>query len=562
MDVKEIFKRIVEIVKGLSLTNRIILGGVVCIVLLGILASISKSKETTYTSLFHRPLSMDEYASITQSLEKMKVDFKTRDDRYVLVQDEETGRKVRMKLAQEGQLPSSVKSWEIFDMNDWTTTDFDRDVKLRRALMGQMRKHLESLEWIERVDISLTMPEKKLYTSETQDASVSVSITPSPGFREYLSDKKKIKGLEMIILRGIDGLKAENIVVTDDTGVQLNDFKMDELNDRIKEVYEERKIITKEKEKIKSDIEKALLGILSHDRYRIVVDLDMNFSKQTEKRKEILPVVIKERTPGLAYDDSQVLPSVKVSEKIGDEEFRGQGYIPEGPPGQEANVPPGYKDNIDRWNQYNKKEQINNYTNGERHVETVRDPVEIVKKSVAVIVDGTWDFERDAQGNLVKEAGGYKRRYTPFPVEDLKKLEEMLQAQVGFDRKRGDQVVVKNIQFDRKADFQKQDREIERAEDIKRAVFLGAIMLFSFFVLVFVGGLIRNEMKRRKRQREIELEMERQREVEESLRTLMNDEQAVSDKVSESAKILEQIIEVVNKEPETVAKLLKNWILE
>ena len=66
----------------------------------------------------------------------------------------------------------------------------------------------------------------------------------------------------------------------------------------------------------------------------------------------------------------------------------------------------------------------------------VREPGKVLRLSVAVIVDGAYDS--DAKG---------ARKYKPRNVDELKQIETLVKAGIGFDAKRGDQVTITNLQF-------------------------------------------------------------------------------------------------------------------
>lgn len=56
--------------------------------------------------------------------------------------------------------------------------------------------------------------------------------------------------------------------------------------------------------------------------------------------------------------------------------------------------------------------------------------------SVAVLVDGTYKKEKD------------KNVYIPRPDADLKKYADVVRAAIGFNKDRGDQVIVENVPFE------------------------------------------------------------------------------------------------------------------
>ncbi len=561
---REILKKVTEALKKLSLQQKLIFGGVIVLVAGAIAFSVFFSAKTPEVLLFQRPLTVEQFGAVTKTLQDMKIPFTSKDDKYVIVKDEATGRSVRMKLAQDNKLPSGIKGWELFDMQKWSTTEFERNVNLRRAIQGEIRKHLESLDWIEQAEVTLTMPNRSLYTDKDQPVTASVTLIPAPGFLDNLVNKKIIQGVERIVALGVDGISRENIVISDGSGKQINDFAADDYENTIKQAIEENKIKDRERKKIEDKIRESLAGVLPGDRYKVAVDLELKFDKQSYEQKDILPIVVKPRTPGLPYDDSRVLDTLKVSSKKVVEKFKGQGHIPEGPPGQEPNLPPGYKEHLDRWNTYDKDEEINNYVNGEKKTTVVGDAVDIVKKSVAVTVDGTWEKELNAKGDPIFEQETFRRKYIQYPSEDLTKIADLVRGSINYDGTRGDLVVVRNVQFDRSEQFKREDLAYLKEKRFQQTLFFALLSLIGLFLISIAWRLIRQEMIRRQRLRERELARQRQLQRDEALRALETETpmETLSEADRKRMDLQDRAEQLAAERPEDVAKLIRSWLAE
>ena len=89
--------------------------------------------------------------------------------------------------------------------------------------------------------------------------------------------------------------------------------------------------------------------MLTADRVRIPrLEVEIDMSQQEISTHEVLPTVIREDNPLTPYDDSQLELYVPLSIESTEEQFRGTGFNPEGPPGQEGQTPPAYQDLQDR----------------------------------------------------------------------------------------------------------------------------------------------------------------------------------------------------------------------
>ena len=108
-------------------------------------------------------------------------------------------------------------------MDRWTTTDFERNVNLRRAISVSLEQHIESLSDVDRARITLVMPEKSLFTEDQKEVSASIIITPHPG-SDIVSNPKKIQGIIKLVKFAVEGLEDKNITISDTAGNVLSDF--------------------------------------------------------------------------------------------------------------------------------------------------------------------------------------------------------------------------------------------------------------------------------------------------------------------------------------------------
>lgn len=388
-----------EVTKKLNTNQKIIIAVILVLVLLSFVLLISYSSKSD-KAILYSDLNAKDFGEITKKLQEWKKEFTPADNKNIWVKPEDK-EYIKMKLAQEGLIPTGIKGWDLFDTQKWTTTDFERNVNLRRAVEGQMIKHLKSLkEDIEDVSIEVTMPAKELYIDEDVPWKASVIITPAP-YSDIINNKKKIKGIINLVSFGIDKLKSENIVVSDNRGNVLSDFSDDEKTDYLMRAREETKIIEQLRSKLQNDVYTGLGKFIGKDKVDVRVFLDVDFNQEEMEKKEYVPTELKKDNPATPYDESMSIEKIVRSEKDLSEKFQGYGYVPEGPPGVDENYPPGYKEASDKYGKYEKNENIKNYEIGEQKSVIKRMPYLIKKVSVAVWVDGIWKKVYDDASQLV-----------------------------------------------------------------------------------------------------------------------------------------------------------------
>lgn len=562
------FKKILENTKNLlsklNQTQKLILIGVVALVIVGFFFLISFSSKQTEALLFRTPLEQYDYMRITNKLTEWGVDYKSRDEEFIVVKDESSSAYLRMKLGQAGILPSGIKGWELFDTQSWTTTDFERDVNKRRAIIGEITRHIRLLDDVEEVSIQVTMPEPQLYIDNEEPYTASVIITPSP-YSDIPTNKKKIQGIIDLIAFGVDRLKPENVVVTDNHGNTLSDFDMDDEVTYLTRAKEEWKIKEKLRLKMQMEISEKLRSVLGKDKVDVSVEVDLDFDQKAVEKTEFIPIVKIQDNPETPYDETEVEMNVVRSEKDTKEYFEGVGFVPEGPPGVEPNIPPGYKETLGEGTKYEKTENVKNYEISQQISRIESAPYKIKRISVAVWVDGTWKkvFGDGAKPVITKE-GGIKREYIARTQEEMRSFEEIVKGAMGYDPSRKDTVVVQNIMFDRVKQFELEDAYIKRREQIRKTLLSALIALFAIFIITLAYRAIAREVARRKRIKEEELARQQQLMREAALKTAEAEGVEVELSTEEKARLemQENVMNLAREHPEEVAKLIRTWLAE
>ena len=166
--------------------------------------------------------------------------------------------------------------------------------------------------------------------------------------------------------------------------------------------------------------------------------------------------------------------------------------------------------------------------------------------------------------NYIIENGSIKRKYTPISEEDIVKAENLIKGAIGYDRNRGDTVVVTNLAYDRTLEFKEEDdayfAEIKRKQTILIILAAVAIVLVGFILF----RVISRELERRRRLREEELLRQQQAAREAALWEAKEDGMDVTMSVEETRRmeLQENAINMAKEHPEEVALLIRTWLME
>jgi flagellar M-ring protein FliF len=526
---------------------------------------VSVSETPTYVPVIDAPIQDEDarYRIITR-INQEGVRTTANAAGVIQVQDEATAKRMRGILIREDLIPSGTDPWAIFDRERWTLTDFERNVNLRRAITQMVTDHIKALDDVDDANVTIVMPQDRLFASEQNPVTASVVITPKPG-SDISENRRKIEGIQKLLKYAIAGLKDDNIVITDHTGLQLNDFAGLAEWDRLSRIERESKMIQQLETQYRAKILTSLQRTYGTDRVRdLNIKIDMDMSQKSVSTTEFFPFTLQERTPGLAYDDSQRMASVTRSSQTSSTSWEGTGFNPEGPAGVEGQAPPVMRDMTNLYGAVTQETTMVNEEISKRVIEEEKSPT-IDRVTVSVNIDGTWKLKYDEKREpIIGEDGSLERIYTAVSPDELRSIQGLIRDAIGYSAARGDSVSVYNIAFDRRAEQQEEDEAFFRQRQFRTTLvifFSGLAVLLIAFILF---RTISREIERRKRQ-----EAEERARREEALRqqALMQAEEEGMDvniSVEERTRMetMESVMTMAREHPEDVAQLIRTWILE
>ena len=477
--------------------------------------------------------------------------------------DEKTARHMREILISENLVPSSVDPWAGFYDRSWSTTDADQNVKLKNTIQKQLKQHIESIAEIQLADVNIVLPENQLFTADQNPVTASVILKTTPQSM-LLQDRKRILGLQRLILSAVEGLREENLIITDSEGNQINDFEGMADNDRIELVAKQQKLIRKQEVEIRAKILNALQRTFGEDRCRdMVVAVEMDMSQKTSESKEFSPIVIKPDNPDTPYDDSEYRDYIPRSSQTVTKEWQGTGYNPEGPAGIEGQTPPVYSDMSNVIGRSTETGVTQNNEINEKTTQEVSSP-KIDKISVSVNLDGKWTTKQEKGAPVIGEDGHFVRVYEAIPDRDMNEAERSIKGAIGYNRERGDMVVVTNIAYDRDDEFRAEEAKYFADLQRKRTILFVLIAVAAVLIGFILFRIISRELERRRREREARLLAEQQAARERALWEAKDDGMEVTMSVEETRRmeLQENAINMAKEHPEDVAMLIRTWLME
>ena len=562
----EWLKRIREQLTGLwsrwNRTQKIILFAIVGASILAIILLFAFSATPSMVPVIGQAITdEDARMQIAAKLDEKQIKYQLRADNIFYVADQQTARRASNILFQENLVPKGIDPWAIFDTQSWTTTDFERDVNLQRAITKQLSQHILALDDVDNVSITLVVPKTELFSADQKPTSASIIVTPKPG-SDFTTNRKKLEGVQRLVKLAVAGLQDENIVITDQTGLQLNNFAGLADVDRLELAKRELKIKQDLQQLYRAEILEVLKSIFSPDRVTARIDINLDMSKVSSTAEEYSPIAI---VPGTKFSPPQYAPSIPRSTQNTEEHFTGSGVNPQGPAGVEGQTPPAYKDLSNLVGKYDRSSQTTNNEINKKVTTSEQQPYAIRRITIGVAIDGNWKEKYDKSGNVMLNTdGSIQRDYVPVSDADMTAAKSLIQGMAGFDRDRGDLVEVQSIQFDRSVQFAREDGVFRQQMRVRRIIYGSLIGIGAVLLLLLAYRLIAKEMERRRRLREEELARQHQAMREAALRTAEEQGVEVELSVEDRARLemQENASNMAREHPEDVAQLIRTWLVE
>lgn len=340
--------------------------------------------------------------------------------------------KARMEVAAKGMPQTGRLGFELFDKPNWVGSEFDERVNYQRALEGELEHTIGTLGVVRSARVHLVLPQPSLFAAEEKVAKASVVLK----LKRAALDPEQVDALRSLVAGSVENLSAEQVTLVDADG-RVN-FK------------------PRSKNAAESDAEQAmemklvamLEPLAGHDNVRATVNV--SYDEGSEEHTDEV------------YDPNQVVAlSMQKSEQTAAVQGR-----PSGIPGTASNSPaaaavggaagslaaaaPGtppllQKQALPVYPQQGSgigqslHEENGTYGATKHLVHTEQGPGRVRRVSAAVVVNDRSTTE--GVGKLEHVV------WKPRSTDEMRRLEQLAQAAVGFDTKRGDQVVMQNVSF-------------------------------------------------------------------------------------------------------------------
>ncbi|MGN8495176.1 flagellar basal-body MS-ring/collar protein FliF [Helicobacter pylori] len=423
MDLKVLLQRIVDFFIKLNKKQKIALiaaGVLITALLVFLLLYPFKEKDYAqggYGVLFER-LDSSDNALILQHLQQNQIPYKVLKDDTILVPKDKVYEE-RITLASQGIPKTSKVGFEIFDTKDFGATDFDQNIKLVRAIEGELSRTIESLNPILKANVHIAIPKDSVFVAKEVPPSASVMLKLKPDMK---LSPTQILGIKNLIAAAVPKLTIENVKIVNENGESIGEG---DILENSKELALEQ---LRYKQNFENILENKIVNILAPivgGKNKVVARVNAEFDfSQKKSTKE-------------TFDPNNVVRSEQNLEEKKEGASKKQVG---GVPGVVSNIGPvqGLKDNKEP-EKYEKSQNTTNYEVGKTISEIKGEFGTLVRLNAAVVVDGKY--------KIALKDGANALEYEPLSDESLKKINALVKQAIGYNQNRGDDVAVSNFEF-------------------------------------------------------------------------------------------------------------------
>lgn len=461
MDLKVLLQWIVDFFIKLNKKQKIALiaaGVLITALLVFLLLYPFKEKDYAqggYGVLFER-LDSSDNALILQHLQQNQIPYKILKDDTILIPKDKVYEE-RITLASQGIPKTSKVGFEIFDTKDFGATDFDQNIKLIRAIEGELSRTIESLNPILKANVHIAIPKDSVFVAKEVPPSASVMLKLKPDMK---LSPTQILGIKNLIAAAVPKLTTENVKIVNENGESIGEG---DILENSKELALEQ---LRYKQNFENILENKIVNILAPivgGKNKVVarVNAEFDFSQKKSTKETFDPNNVVRSEQNLE-EKKEGAPKKQVG----------------GVPGVVSNIGPvqGLKDNKEP-EKYEKSQNTTNYEVGKTISEIKGEFGTLVRLNAAVVVDGKY--------KIVLKDGANTLEYEPLSDESLKKINALVKQAIGYNQNRGDDVAVSNFEFNPMAPMLDNATLSEKIMHKTQKV-LGSFTPLIKYILVFI----------------------------------------------------------------------------
>lgn len=465
---EKVLRNFKEFFTGLDATKKMAFVAVSFLIIAAMASMVIWASKTRYDVLY-TDLNKDDAHKIALILEEKKIPYQTSDEGKTISIPQDLVGVWRLEIAKLGTNFSGTVGYEVFDKQSFGTTSFVQKVNKQRALEGELVKSIMYIQGVKRSRVHITIPEQSPFVSEKKPPSASVVLELNPG---VVLTSAEIKGVASLVSSSVEGMRADDVVILDARGKKLSENIGDSMTAN---TANQLALSQQINQKYEAQIEEILGKVVGDGKVVAKVTVEMDFTEAVSTET--------------SYDNENaaVLSEVRNAQSV-----EGSRPTTNGIAGARSNLPgeEGQAETPTIKNNVNKELTTRNFNVPTKVTHSKRPTAAVKAVSAAVMIDGKRVPLLDENGApQFDKAGKPVMQYEKWSQADLENFSQIVSSTIGISAKRGDKLVIKNMEFAREdmtlADAMiKEQANRELIKNIVKYLAVGLTISLFFFLVV------------------------------------------------------------------------------
>jgi len=364
--------------------------------------------------------------------------------------------RARMVLAERGLPQSSSAGYELFDkMGSLGLTSFMQNVTMVRALEGELVRTIQGMKGVKSARVHLVMAEKSTFRRKSAAPSASVVLRQAG-----TTGSETAEAIRYLVAAAVPGMSVGQVTVLSSDGKLLatGDDSLSAAPGRLMEL--ERTL----GDHLSESIQQTLAPHIGLSNFNVSVQAKLNIDRREVNEKVFDPDNRVERSirsvkETLDSEDSSNLTAATVTTDIPQPAADSSGQVTK--------------------QQSEKRDETTNYEINTKVTQSVSEGYKVDKISVAVLINRTSLLQSLGDGTTDDQVTSY-----------ILEMQELVSSVAGLSVERGDQIVIKAVQFVTEAS------DVAPSDGFGIASILGAytgaliqagVILAGLLILIFAG---------------------------------------------------------------------------
>lgn len=167
----------------------------------------------SYAPLYSN-LSGEDAAAVIEELDAQGVPYKLTGGGGTILVPQSEVYSARIDTAAKGLPTSSEGGYSLLDDQSLSTSESQERTNFKRAMEGELSTTIEAIDGVDTAVVHLAIPEAKVFSDEQEPTTASVLVdTTGPDL-----DDDQVQAMVHLVASSIDGLDPKNVTITDATG--------------------------------------------------------------------------------------------------------------------------------------------------------------------------------------------------------------------------------------------------------------------------------------------------------------------------------------------------------